>query len=72
MRNDKVGILGFSREIKPIGGHTHTHTHTLTHSHTHIYLEDKKSHHLPLKLETQENQKGNSESKGLKTMGADG
>ena len=65
MQNDKVGILGFSREIKPIGD-THTHTHT------HIYLEDKKSHNLPLKLETQENQKGNSESKGLKTMGADG
>ena len=28
MQNDKVGILGFSREIKPIGDtHTHTHTH---------------------------------------------
>ena len=46
--------------------------HTHTNGNTHIYLEAKKSHHLPLKLETQKNLKGNSESKGLKIRGADG
>ena len=46
--------------------------HTHTNGKTHIYLEAKKSHHLPLKLETQKNQKGNSECKGLKIRGADG
>ena len=46
--------------------------HTHKNGNTHIYLEAKKSHHLPLKLATQENQKGNSESKVLKIKGADG
>lgn len=46
--------------------------HTHKNGNTHIYLEAKKSHHLPLKLATQENQKSNSESKVLKIKGADG